>query len=103
MSNLEINPRVIATYLKRGKTNNGDLCKQRIILYGSCNEDVSLLIYKYVLCTDFELYKKDFIHLKSIKEKHLYRQTFSIRVSTLKDIVTWLNNLSEQAINNAEK
>jgi len=45
---------------------------------------------------NFELYEKfGFENLKQFKTKRLYKQLFSIKLSTLSDVFDWLNEISE--------
>lgn len=76
----------------RGTTNNGDPCKQVCSIIGRNPNNVALKIYKLVLSADADIYS-DFISLREWKGQCLYLQIFAIRLTTLNEILEWLNAL----------
>lgn len=86
---------VIARFIKRSKTNDNELCKQYFIIAGSEGKETALIITKNVLTKEnFEMYEKyGFEILKQYKGYRLYNQVFSIKLSTLSEVVGWVNGL----------
>jgi hypothetical protein len=82
-------------FILKGPTNAGDPCKYRIIIYGHSKKDISLIIYKFVLSDDRELYEGDFIKVRSWKDKYLFLQVFAIKLETLNKVFVWLRDLTE--------
>lgn len=86
---------VIARFIKRSKTNYNELCKQYFIIAGSEGKETALIIRKNVLVKEnFEMYEKyGFELLKQYKDYRLYKQVFSIKLTTLSEVVRWVNGL----------
>lgn len=76
----------------KSKTNNNDLAKQYFIIYGTNEDDICLIVYKYVLSSDFDLYK-DHKLVKTFKDKGLYFIHYSIRLETLMNVNDWIMSL----------
>jgi hypothetical protein len=76
--------------LQKGKTNSGAPCKQRIYLAGTTDENMALVIEKYVLTDDPEIIGDGFTPLRSGKFGTLHLQRISIRMSTYVNILNWL-------------
>lgn len=88
-------PSVIARFIKRSKTNEGELAKQYFLILASEGNDTALVIRKNVLIKErFELYERyGFELLKEFKGYRLYKQVFSIKLETLSEVVRWINGL----------
>jgi len=86
---------VIARFIKRSKTNDNEFCKQYFILAGKEGMETALIIRKNVLTKqNFDMYEKyGYELLKQYKEYRLYKQVFSIKLSTLSEVVRWVNGL----------
>jgi hypothetical protein len=87
---------LILVHVNRSKTNLGELCKQKFLLFtptDKSNESMenSIIIHKYVL--SINEYKDGYKMVKKYKDKILYEQTFGLKLSTLGEMVNWLNNL----------
>jgi len=76
----------------RSNTIGGDFAKQTmVIVVNSDGEEPVLVIKKLVLSSDIELYK-DYKLLKIYKDKHLFINWFSLKISTLSEIARWVYN-----------
>ncbi len=82
--------------IHRGRTNNGDLCKQKVKIMGKDKSELALIIYKYVLTSDIDVYRDDFKTMKIFKGKTLFLQVMAIRLTTLQIINNWLNDLYDE-------
>ena len=78
-------------FIKKSKTNQGELAKQYFKVVSGIGYDTALVIKKLVLSSDYGLYCPDFKILKTWKDKYLFEKWFSIKLSTLRDVVIWLN------------
>ena len=80
----------------KSKTNVGDLCKQYVYLTKDA-DGYSIMIHKYILCGLSTF--KYFIDLKPLKEykyKRLYFEHFGIKLSTMINILDFVNNYIKQ-------
>jgi len=78
------NVAILSSCIVRTKSLAGDLCKQyfKVAIGEDTPEEPALLIRKLVLSNHTELYTL-FKALKTFKDKTLYEQGFSVRLSTL--------------------
>lgn len=86
---------VIARFIKRSKTNDNELCKQYFIIAGIEGKETALIIRKNVLIKEnFQIYEKyGFELIKRYKQYRLYKQVFSIKLTTLSEVVRWVNGI----------
>ena len=89
---------IVAHKIIRSKTNDDDFAKQTFCI--SVDPDgkleTGLVILKLVLTDKFESYDRlGFVNLKQFKDKRLYYQWFSIKLSTLESVANWISELSE--------
>jgi len=77
--------KVISKCSIKNRTKSGDLCRQNFVFCRSNIEpgEITLVIHKFVLSNDNDLYW-DYVKVRSFKDKTLFFQDFSIRMSTLK-------------------
>ena len=80
---------IMPSFFIRSKTNRGELCKQRFLAAKSKESASALIVVKLVLTDNYNLYR-DFELVKEYKGKYLFRQDFSIKVSTLSTVVNSL-------------
>lgn len=78
--------KVVRKFFIRSKTSNGEFAKQYFIVTKSNIHEPALLIRKLILSEDFELYK-DATLLKTFKGNGLYEMRFSLKISTLKQVI----------------
>lgn len=78
-------------------TNGGDLCSYSLKIARKNNEEPALIITKTIATSDKELFDKDgswkLIDENSEEKKYFFQQNFSIKLSTLKEINTWIESL----------
>ena len=77
----------------RSKTNTGDFAKQKFIIFQALGHNISLIVYKLVLSSNFALYY-DYYPIKKYKEKILFLQVYSIKLSTLDSVLQWIGFLN---------
>lgn len=79
----------------KSKTNDGFPAKQYCILKEdkSINYEMALIIKRLVLSDSFDSYlMTGHVMLKRFKKTALFGKTFSIKVSTLYEIMGWIKN-----------
>jgi len=81
---------ILGTKVIRSKTLLGESAKQTFYLYKSDGYEATLVIHKLVLSDDEDMWK-DFEPLKTFKGKTLFFQHYSIRLSTLSQVIDWMN------------
>ena len=87
---------VLAKFIKRTNTNDNEKAKQTFRIIGTNNENVCLSIHKLVLTDNRKLYDKvGFELLRIWKGKFVFKQVFSIKLSTLGDVVNWITSLNK--------
>ncbi len=84
--------------IKKGETNAGLPSKQYFEVLSHKDYEKTLVIRKLVLVDDHDyksvkMYDNSFLIIKFFKDKILYRQNVSIKVSTLKEIFDFVNSL----------
>lgn len=92
--------KTIECYIKRtvqkSQSISGDKAKTyvKIILPIKDKTNAVIIFHKYVLSGEHELYEKyGFKLLKSFKNKGLYLQVSSFKLSTFSEITNWINSL----------
>jgi hypothetical protein len=88
---------VVFKTVHKGRTIVGDYSKTYILHVGKNEKNLSVLIFhKHVFTNDHNLYNKyGFELLKTFKGKGLYKQVFSIKVDTFKQINQWVDSLPQ--------
>lgn len=78
----------------KNKTNEGNPAKTEFTVCGNNNADVSLIIHRVTLASsDNDFYKQFAYPAKTYKNKTLWQQRTSIRLSTLYEVTDWLNTM----------
>jgi hypothetical protein len=81
---------VMPRFFIRSKTNDGEFAKQSFLAITSDTTEPALIIRKLVLTDNFELYR-NFKLIKEYKDRGLFEQRFSIKLSTLSTVIASLN------------
>mgnify|MGYP001587450885 CR=1 FL=1 len=89
--------KISKTKIVRAKTNGGDLAKQYCTVAAQEGMDTALILKKVLLmsvedprCKIVE--NHGFVLAKTYKGYNLYTQVFSIKLTSLLDVCSWLNN-----------
>lgn len=79
--------RVVPPFYIRSLTNAKEKCKQRFVVLELGEGTEALIINKLVLSKDIKMYGKEFKVLKKFKEYYLFYSSYSIKISTLKNVI----------------
>lgn len=79
-------------FIKKTKTNNGELAKQYFKVVSGTGYETALVIKKLVLSSDTNIYAGEYRILRTWKNKYLFEKWFSIKLSTLVDVFKWIND-----------
>lgn len=79
-------------FIIRSPTNNNERAKQYFIVAKTENCVESLIIRKLVLSENLKLYGDSFKILKQFKNYYLFEEKFSIKIETLKQVITTITN-----------
>ncbi len=84
----------------RNKTNDGDLSKQTFSLIYTDSTDIALQMVQLMLTRDHISYRNrsslGVVELKKFKDVFLFRRSYSIRLSTLNEMLYWLNSMNRR-------
>ena len=95
---METNVITVASRTIHSKTIRGEYMKQTFNIL--CNTDgKKVLLIKKLILTDntdrFELFERNcFVYIKKFNNKRLYKNLFSIELTSFQGIMTWINEQS---------
>ena len=79
------------------KTNWGEFAKQRFCIVWKEDMDKALVVEKLVLTHRIKSYTSSgYQNLKEFKGKALCRQQFSIKLTTLNEVIKWMKSISKK-------
>lgn len=81
--------KVSKPYIIRNKTGCGELAKTHLQIMGHNNQDVAVIISRYILSKD-DVLKKYATPVREFKGYTLYQQYMGIRINTFREIHKWL-------------
>ncbi len=84
---------ILGKKIIKSKTILGESAKQSFYLYKCDGYEATLVIHKLVLSDDEDMWK-DFESLKTFKGKTLFFQHYSIKMSTLSQVIYWMNSIA---------
>ena len=93
----KITIKLLDSIFVKSKTNGGDLAKQyfKYIILVKGKTQSAILIRKYILTKDLELYQGYKI-IRRFKDKYLLFTSFSLKPSTMKTVLDWINLVENQ-------
>lgn len=82
------------TLVIKNRTNEGNLSKANFTVVGKNNADVCLVMHRLTLASsDHDFYKQFAYPAKRYKDKTLWLQNTAIRLSTIQEVMDWLNTM----------
>ena len=78
----------------KGFSNDGQPSKQYFCLVYSDTMELSLICHRFTL-TDLPDYAKRMRPLRTFKGKTLYFHWYSIKISTLYEVIDWINGMNK--------
>ncbi len=79
------------------KTNEGDFAKQYFIIVGKKEYDTALIIRKLVLTNHRKKYEEEnYKPLKTWKNQTLFEKRFSIKLTTLNEVLKRISTISKK-------